>query len=214
MHFGIYHRSPVEHLYYTGYGRSYPQRAVAVRYSHLRGRALEGVIANEALSAPSIPRGLERQYLEHGESRDFDHLNQSGVVSAGISSHDVNGSTSVGPSHGRIELDTSTSAFHGDQEPAQHMDFHARSAPCLYHPHRESQVSLNTEVTSSGTRMVHGSGDTDGFGPPGTSLMLPRSSETRTPTFHAEDDGIAAADWVDITHAMLDSTDCQHTTFE
>lgn len=136
----------------------------------------------------------------------MDQLNQNDVVSTGITLYEMNGPTSVAPCHGSIELETRTSGFHRAQEPVQHVNLNARSAPSQYHPDRESQMVLKSDVTArSETGMVHGGG-IDLLDPPDTSLMLPRSSETNAPTFHTGDNSVAAADWVDVTHAMLSST--------
>lgn len=171
------------------------------------GRTLESVIASGAFSGFWISLDPEQHNCEE-KSSDFGGQTQSEVVLAGIAPAATISSASIAPCGGGVKLDTTTNRQPNQDPVQQHLNSAVTHAPSPFHPHLESEVVLNTAVAvSSGTGVVHGGGDIAGLGALDTTLALPGFIEMGGPTSDSGGDGLAAADWVSITHAMLDASE-------
>lgn len=62
-------------------------------------------------------------------------------------------------------------------------------------------------TVSSGAGVVHGGADMSGLGALDTTSTLPGFSDLVGSTVDSGSDCIAAADWLDVTYAMLDTTE-------
>lgn len=147
------------------------------------GRTIEGVIAGGALSVFSAPLGPERNGCELGVS--FDEQNHAGALVAGVVLEEMEGPITVDSCSrgGEFETAAGTCVTKQANQPA-------KSAPFASHPHHELEV-----VSSMGVANSRG----------GLDVLV----DTPDTEFKDEigDAGIAMADWLDVTHAMLGALD-------
>lgn len=178
-------------------------------------RTVEGIIASGALGGFLTQLDPEEQEKPHNceeTSLGFGWQAQSEVVAVGMTPAAMTGSPSVSPGENRVEPKTATSTGQPYREPAQPAQEHVNPAvwcaPSPYQRHGEPEIELNTGVTvSSGADVVHGGGTFAGLGAFDTTSTLPGFREMGGPTSDAGEDDLAAADWLEVTQAMLDAVE-------
>lgn len=134
-------------------------------------------------STPLFPESKNR---EVDASLAFDGKNQARVLAAGVVPEETGDSILVAPCSSGSELETQTGACATKQ--AEQLS--ASSASSASHPHDELEVGCNMGVT-------HGRDGLD-------SLVEASDMKFNDETGNC---GITAADWLDVTHAMLCAID-------
>lgn len=135
------------------------------------------------MSAFSTPLGIERKHGEVDLSLASDGQNRAQAVFAGDFPEDTAGPTPVGPCGSGAEREAATGACSTTQANQP-----ARSSPSACHSRHEINVGPSVAVA----------GGMDGLG---ASVDAPDTE------FNDETGGIAGANWLDVTHAMLGAID-------
>lgn len=172
-------------------------------------RTLECFIMREGLSVFSAPSEQARDSCPGNKPIDFDGQQQRSarlIPEEGMAGPPI----PVAACNGRTDVETPADACSTSPQPAQ-VDWPARpSAPPASHPHGELETIPDTDVVpdTSSKGVMHGKGGLDGLGDPPDMAMVSRGlSEVDGLQYATGGDGIAAADWLDVTHAMLSAID-------
>lgn len=163
--------------------------------SNLLYRILERLIAREFSGSLSTP--LDPEYdCDEKKPPGLDGHVQTGVTSPGIASEAIE-STPIGPCGSRTEFAT-MKACKGTETSEYHTNPHCGSDRML----EADAVNIGGKGVMRGDSGISGSGASD------TTLEMPNIfSDTDGPTVDLEEDSIAAADWLDVSQAMLDPID-------
>ncbi|CAM9403759.1 unnamed protein product, partial [Ectocarpus sp. 8 AP-2014] len=187
-------------------------RGISAFCDDFQCRIYEGIIASQALSVFSTPSLFASNSAgsqgtqcteEHLQAVDEEH--RSSIESAGVTPEDATGSIMVASADKPM---ASTRSWESYQEPAPHMSPPVRPSLSPSHLHFESvRGSTSDDVFSGGVEGCGGGGVIAGLVPqvsdmPVTSLRLSEVDGTT----HG-DDAITAADWLDISQAIMDAGD-------
>lgn len=158
-------------------------------------RTFEGLIASGAFSVFSTPLGCPGgKECEPNAPLACNGRNHSGVsMAAAVVSGEVRDSIPVGPCSRGADLETATGARSTKQVARA-----ARPAPPASHPRSEEEMGPSLGATHNcggGLDGLIGSPESREFG-----VVDGFDEETG-------DDGVDAADWLDVTHAMLGAID-------
>ncbi|CAM9247501.1 unnamed protein product [Ectocarpus fasciculatus] len=193
-------------------------RGISAFCDHFQCRLTEGFIASRAVSVFSTPPyctsnndDLQHPRCEENNLQVVDEERHDSMVSAGVIPENATGAIMIAPcTKGDRPMASTTSSWESNQEPAPQLSPPTGPSLCPSHLHCESVRGgagasdtdvLNSAVVGCGGGVVSGS-----IGPvPDMSLISPLLGGVDGGT-EIGDDAIAAADWLDVTHAMLDAT--------
>ena len=151
----------------------------------------EGHIHSGAFSVFSMPFGPERNDCEEDVAPASDRLDPTRVLVAPAVPEQVGGAIPGGPCGSGAECETpmGTCSTKQANQPT-------RSTPSTSQSGYEMEIGANIGV-------AHGGDGLDGS----VEALEPRDLGVDGLNYDTGDDGIAAADWLDVTHAMLDAVD-------
>ncbi|CAM9515199.1 unnamed protein product [Ectocarpus sp. 13 AM-2016] len=194
-------------------------RGISAFCGHFQCRLTEGVIASQAVSVFSTPPYCSSNCAgshtgcKQEDSQIVDEEHNDSMVSAGIIPEGATGAMMVAPYSNGEKPVASARSWELNQEPAPQTS--PPAGPGLF------SADLHCEIVRGGARDADVySGVVEGKGGgvvsclagkvPEMSLTSPLLGVTDRGTEEIGDDIIAAADWLEATHAMLDATDIKN----
>ncbi|CAM9737968.1 unnamed protein product [Ectocarpus fasciculatus] len=180
-------------------------------------RCFEGIIANQALGVFSTPShcasnnaGVQQPHCKEDDLQVVNRGHYGGIVAVGVIPENATGSIMDAPCSNGDRPTASTSSWELNQDPTPQM------SPPVARRLSTSQVHCEPHGRAAGGTDVY-SGAVEGCGDgvvsglvapvPDLPLGLPELGQVDGVPEETGDDTLATADWLDVTHAMLDAID-------
>ncbi|CAN0123755.1 unnamed protein product [Ectocarpus sp. 6 AP-2014] len=180
-------------------------------------RCFEGIVASQARSIFPAPSdctsnntGLQQTHCTEDSLEVVDGDHDGGIVSAGVIPEKAIGSMMDAPCSNGDKPMASTSSWELNQQPAPQMGPPVGPSLSTSHVHcgPDTGAASGTDIYSGAVEGC-GGGVLSGLVAPDPDmfLRLPELTQVDGVVEETGDDTIAAADWLDVTHAMLGAID-------